>query len=195
MSETTYVGRGGEKLAFAFKAFGIDPLGALCCDLGSHIGGFVDAWIQHGAAKVYSVDTCYGTLAWKLRQDRRVVVLERTNALHVELPEPVDFISCDVGWTPQAKVLPKALSLARRGAIVLTLIKPQYEARKDEIERGRGRVRADSISPILERVRDVLAALGEPWQGPVETPFLGGKGKNPEFFACIGPIGLGDRSG
>lgn len=124
----SYVSRGGEKLAAALDHFGIDVSGLVCADLGSHVGGFVDCLLQRGAAKVYSVDTCYGTLAWKLRRDPRVVVLERSNAMHVSLPEPVDLVTVDVGWTRQAKVLPNVVNLLRPGGNVLTLIKPQYEA-------------------------------------------------------------------
>ncbi|MHC4870979.1 MAG: SAM-dependent methyltransferase [Planctomycetota bacterium] len=187
--ETVYVGRGGDKLAFALNEFGINPQGKICCDLGSHIGGFVDCWLKAGAEKVYSVDTCYGTLDWGLRNNEQVVVMERTNALHVELPEPVDFISCDVGWTPQKKVLPKAIELIKPGGIILSLLKPQYEAdKKTEMIRGKGRVKEDCLDAIIERIDEVLKSLGQPYQGPVRTPFLGDKGKNPEFFMMIGPI-------
>ncbi|MHC4884887.1 MAG: SAM-dependent methyltransferase [Planctomycetota bacterium] len=186
MDEKRYVGRGGDKLAFALSEFGVGADGLTCLDLGSHIGGFVDAWLQHGAQRVYSVDTCYGTLDWGLRNDERVVVMERTNALHVALPEPVDRISCDVGWTPQHKVIPHALSLLKPGGMILSLIKPQYEAdRKTEMIRGKGRVLEEALEPILERVRKVYRDLGLEFEGPIRTPFLGDKGKNPEFFACI----------
>ena len=92
-----YVGKGGLKLEFALDAFGVEPTHWTAADLGSHVGGFVDCLLQRGAAKVYSVDTSYGTLAWKLRTDPRVVVMERTNAMHVRLPEPVDLVSIDAG--------------------------------------------------------------------------------------------------
>jgi 23S rRNA (cytidine1920-2'-O)/16S rRNA (cytidine1409-2'-O)-methyltransferase len=188
-SPQPYAGRGGEKLAFALETFGVDPSGAVCADLGSHIGGFVDCWLRAGAAKVYSVDTCYGTLAWKLRQDPRVEVMERTNALHVEIPERVDFVSCDVGWTRQERILPKALSLVKPGGTVLSLLKPQYEAeKKTEILRGKGRVRPEAIPSILARVGTLLRELGIPFRGPVETPFRGDKGGNPEFFLALGPV-------
>jgi len=124
----SYVSRGGEKLAAALDHFGIDVTELVCADLGSHIGGFVDCLLQRGVAKVYSVDTSYGTLAWKLRRDPRVVVMERTNAMHVTLPEPVDLVTIDVGWTPQAKILPNVAKLLKPGGHVVTLIKPQYEA-------------------------------------------------------------------
>lgn len=181
-----YVGRGGDKLAFALETFGVAARGAVCCDLGSHVGGFVDCWLHHGAERVYAVDTCYGTLDWGLRNDCRVVVMERTNALHVELPERVDCVSCDVGWTPQAKVLPVALKLVKPGGTVLSLIKPQYEAdRRTEMVRGKGRVRDDCLDRILARTVEALRLQGVPFEGPVRTPFRGDKGGNPEFFACF----------
>lgn len=120
-----FVGRGGEKMTWGLEWAGLVPTGWVCCDLGSHVGGFVDALLQAGAEKVYAVDTCYGTFAWKLRNDPRVVLKERTNALHVEIPEKVRLATCDVGWTRQEKVLPKALSLVEPGGFVLSLVKPQ----------------------------------------------------------------------
>ena len=149
-----FVSRGGDKLAAALGHFKVDVAGRVCADLGSHVGGFVDCLLLRGAARVYAVDTCYGTLAWKLRRDSRVVVLERANAMHVSLPEPVDLVTIDVGWTPQIKILPNVERLvrvsgglpapasadrptpstARRvshgGGQVLTLIKPHYEAQR-----------------------------------------------------------------
>lgn len=187
--EIKYVGRGGDKLAFALKTFDINPSGKICCDLGSHIGGFVDCWLKHGAEKVYSVDTCYGTLDWGLRNNEKVVVMERTNALHVELPEKVDFVSCDVGWTPQKKVLPKALELVKDGGYIVSLLKPQYEAdKKTEIIRGKGKVKKEALDNIIARVKEVIDNLGLKYNGPVLTPFVGDKGKNPEYFTLIGPI-------
>ena len=137
-----YVGRGGDKLEWAINEFSVDIDGLVCCDLGSNVGGFVDCLLQHGASKVYSVDTSYGTLAWTLRNDEKVIVMERTNALHVELPEPVDLITCDVGWTRQEKVLPKALTLLKPTGKILSLLKPQYEAskgRNGERAQGQGK--------------------------------------------------------
>ncbi|MBN2712661.1 MAG: TlyA family rRNA (cytidine-2'-O)-methyltransferase [Planctomycetes bacterium] len=184
----SYVGRGGEKMEWGLKNFGLDVTGLTCCDLGSHVGGFVDGLLQAGAAKVYSVDTCYGTLAWNLRNDERVVVMERTNALHVELPELVDFISCDVGWTKQEKVLPKARSLIKPGGMIMSLLKPQYEADKKDILRGTGRVNEEALDEILVNVKETASQFGVPMRGPDLTPFLGGKGKNPEYFFLLGPF-------
>ena len=183
-----YVGRGGEKMAWGLQWAGLEPEGWVCCDLGSHIGGFVDALLQAGAAKVYAVDTCYGTFAWTLRNDPRVVLKERTNALHVEVLEKVNLVTCDVGWTKQAKVLPKALELVADGGYVLSLLKPQYEAGKDEMEKGRGRVKDSALDRITREVRALAESFGYPVAGPALTPFLGGKGKNPEYFTLLGPV-------
>ena len=180
-----YVGRGGEKMAWAIEHFGLDVAGRVCCDLGSHIGGFVDALLQAGARRVYSVDTCYGTLAWTLRNDERVKVMERTNALHVELPEQVDLVTSDVGWTRQEKVLPHAVSLVRPGGQLLSLLKPQYEARKDEIIPGAGRVKEEALSRIADTVLATARSLSQEVTGPDLTPFAGGKGKNPEYFLLL----------
>ena len=182
----TYVGRGGEKLDWALNEFSVTPKGLVCCDLGSNVGGFVDCLLQHGATKVYSVDTSYGTLAWTLRNDQRVIVMERTNALHVELPEKVDLVTCDVGWTRQEKVIPKAVSLLNPQGKILSLLKPQYEARREEMEKGRkGKVKEESLKNILERVCNTARDTGLEFSPPSRAPFLGGKGKNPEFYFLL----------
>lgn len=183
-----YVGRGGDKLAWALDTFGVDPAGKVCCDLGSNVGGFVDCLLQRGAVKVYSVDTSYGTLAWNLRNDPRVVVMERTNALHVQLPEPVEIVTCDVGWTKQERVLPHARTLLAPGGLIVSLLKPQYEAHKDEILRGKGLVKEEALTRIVADVRATAEAQGVPVRGPERAPFLGGKGKNPEYYLCLGPF-------
>ncbi len=182
-----YVGRGGEKLAWALDHFEVDVAGRVCCDLGSHVGGFVDALLQAGAARVYAVDTSYGTLAWTLRNDPRVEVRERTNALHVTLPETVDLVTSDVGWTRQEKVLPRATGLLQPGGSVLSLVKPQYEAKRAELVAGEGRVREEALDRILAGVSQAAAAQGLPVRGPARTPFVGGKGRNPEYFLLLGP--------
>jgi len=177
-----YVTRGGEKLEFALREFGVDAAGKVAADLGSHAGGFVDCLLQHGAGRVYSVDTSYGTLAWTLRQDERVVVMERTNALHVELPEKVDLVTIDVGWTKQQLILPHALGLAKSGGGVLSLLKPQYEAENDEVERGV--VGPETARAVAERVVEQLGAQGIRVARWVESPVRGGKG-NCEFFLKV----------
>src|SRR3954464_2055528 len=106
MSE--FVSRAGQKLEHALVKFSIDVTGWICADLGCNVGGFVDCLLQRGAAKVYAIDTGYGALDWKLRKDPRVVTMERTNAMHVSLPEQVDLVTIDVAWTRQNKILPSA---------------------------------------------------------------------------------------
>ena len=131
---------------------------------------------------MYSVDTGYGLLAWKLRKDARVVLLERTNAMHVELPEPVDLVTMDVGWTPQSMVLPRVAGLLARGGMVLTLVKPHYEAERRLLVRG---VLPDEAFDGV--VRDVLrriAALGWRILDTMESP-LRGHGGNREMFAML----------
>jgi len=178
-NEGKYVTRSGLKLERALTVFGIDATGRLCADLGSHQGGFVDCLLQHGAAKVYSVDTSYGTLAWKLRKDPRVVVLERTNAMHVVLPEAVDLVTIDVGWTCQRHVLPAARRLLKPHGRIITLVKPQYEAAEDE--RAAGVVHEEHLEPVLGRVRLDAAGAGLEILAETRSPIKGGGG-NVEFL-------------
>ena len=177
-----YVGRGGLKLAFALDAFAIEPQGWIAADLGSHIGGFVDCLLQRGAAKVYSVDTSYGTLAWKLRTDAHVVVMERTNAMHVRLPEPVDIVTVDAGWTRQRAILRHALSLLKPGRVAVSLLKSQYEAEPRLVRRGT--LDPKHVRPVVARVIDELLADHLPVAAAAESPIRGGKG-NVEFFLLL----------
>src|SRR5213083_1812131 len=124
----SFVSRAGQKLEHALVHFQIDVAGKICADLGSNAGGFVDCLLQRGAAKVYAIDTGYGALEWKLRKDPRVVVMERTNAMHAELPEKVDLVTIDVAWTKQKHILPAARKMIDDDGIAISLIKPQYEA-------------------------------------------------------------------
>lgn len=182
--ENKYVTRSGLKLEHALDIFGIDVTGRTCADMGSHQGGFVDCLLQRGAAKVYSIDTSYGTLAWKLRKDPRVVVMERTNAMHAQLPEPVDLVTIDVGWTPQRHVLPAAARLLGPGGKIISLVKPQYEAA--EAERENGVVPEDSLEPVLARVRMAIPETGLEVAGETRSPLKGGGG-NAEFLFLLAP--------
>ena len=119
-----FVSRAGQKLDHALGAFALDVSGFICADFGSNTGGFVDCLLQRGAAKVYAIDTGYGVLDWKLRKDPRVVVMERTNAMHVELPEPVRLVTIDVAWTKQRIILPAAKRVLDRDGWIVTLLKP-----------------------------------------------------------------------
>ncbi len=178
----SYVSRGGDKLAAALTHFKLDVVGLVCADLGSHVGGFVDCLLRNGAAKVYSVDTSYGTLAWTLRKDDRVVVLERTNAMHVTLPEPVDLVTIDVGWTRQAKILPAAARIIKPEGRVVTLLKPHYESAKESLIDG---VLPDErITGVVESVKTAIQRDGWSIEAEIESP-LRGHGGNREFLLML----------
>jgi 23S rRNA (cytidine1920-2'-O)/16S rRNA (cytidine1409-2'-O)-methyltransferase len=177
-----FVSRAGHKIEGALQHLHIVPAGWICADLGSNVGGFVDCLLQHGAAKVYAVDTSYGTLAWKLRKDSRVVVIERTNAMHVVLPEPVDLVTIDVGWTRQHHILPAAARLIRPAGKVLTLVKPHYEAPKDLL-RG-GILPPEHLETVVEQVGRQVAAAGWTLVGECPSP-LPGAGGNHEVWLLL----------
>jgi len=178
----SYVSRGGVKLAAALDAFQFDVRDLRCADLGSHVGGFVDCLLRRGAAKVFAVDTAYGTLAWKLRRDPCVVVLERTNALHVALPEPVDLLTIDLGWTPQRLILPRAATLLHLAGHVITLIKPQYEAQSELCEGGV--VPPTAVMRVVETTLAGIRSLGWEVLKTTESP-IHGHGGNIEWFALL----------
>ncbi len=178
-----FVSRAGEKLQFALESFKLPLNGLICTDFGSSTGGFVDAILKAGAKKVYAVEVGYGTLDWKLRNDPRVAVLERANAMYVSLPEKVDFISVDVGWTKQEKILPNVLKNLKEGGTVVSLIKPHYEAppaylRSGKLEEGR-------LDEVLEKVKKDIKMAGGELKNWLESPIVGEKGKNREFLALI----------
>jgi 23S rRNA (cytidine1920-2'-O)/16S rRNA (cytidine1409-2'-O)-methyltransferase len=181
-----FVSRAGFKLAHALDAFQIDPTTAVCVDLGSHVGGFVDCLLQRGAQRVYSVDTSYGTLDWRLRKDDRVVVMERTNAMRVTIPEPVDLVTIDVGWTPLHLVVPGACAMLNPGGAMVALIKPHYEAEKGL---RKGVLPEERLQPVIDSVLARLGALGAPCENLVESPILG-TGGNKEFLALLRPLPL-----
>jgi len=193
----TFVSRGGLKLSHALAEFAVNPAGRRCADLGCSTGGFTDCLLQAGAAHVTSVDTAYGEFAWKLRNDPRVTLLERTNALHAP-PPPPDFRPTlgviDLGWTPQRLCLPVARSwLAAAGdASIITLIKPHYELERAERSRlHRGVLPHDEARRITDRVVDALPEWGLELLGLTESPITGGKDKkdgNTEWLAHLRPL-------
>jgi 23S rRNA (cytidine1920-2'-O)/16S rRNA (cytidine1409-2'-O)-methyltransferase len=179
-----WVSRGGVKLAHALAHFGWDVTGAVALDVGSSTGGFTDVLLHAGAAKVFAIDVGTNQLAWKLRQDPRVVVHEQTNARYLTdeiVTEPVDMIVCDASFIGLAKVLDKAIGFARPGGRLIALVKPQFEAERSEI--GKGGVVRDSA--VHERVCAAAAAwLGSRgWtvEGLVQSPITGPEG-NVEFL-------------
>ncbi|WP_372366984.1 SAM-dependent methyltransferase [Candidatus Uabimicrobium sp. HlEnr_7] len=151
-----YVGKGGLKLQFALEHFCCDVFDKTVADLGSHKGGFVDCLLHHKAKKVYSVDTCYGLLDWKLRNDSRVEVFERKNALYWLSPQKLDIITIDVGWTKQALILPAALRNLNDGGIILSLLKPQYECEKKQLSKGV--LAEEKIQDIINNVSVEIAS-------------------------------------
>lgn len=183
MQEKKFVGRAEEKLEFALNQFSIDVNNKICADFGSSIGGFVDCLLQYGAKKVYSVETGYGVLDWRLRNDPRVVVMERTNAMHVLLPEKVDLITIDVSWTKQKNIIPNALNNLKDQGQIICLIKPHYEAEKKYLHRGK--LEEKMVGPIVEKIVEEIAAFGLNIKGLVESPILGDKGGNKEFLVYL----------
>ncbi|MFV0921824.1 TlyA family RNA methyltransferase [Sphingomonas parapaucimobilis] len=181
-----WVSRGGIKLAHGLEHFGWDVTDAVAIDVGSSTGGFTDVLLQKGAAKVYAVDSGTNQLAWSLRQDPRVIVHEQTSArilTEVHIPEPVDIIVCDASFIGLAKVLERPLSFAKPGARLLALIKPQFEAGREEVGKG-GVVRDPAVH---QRVCDQVVAwlTDSGWQvaGVTQSPITGPEG-NIEFLVA-----------
>lgn len=179
-----WVSRGGLKLAHAIEAFGIDVAGKIAIDVGASTGGFTDVLLTKGAAKVYAVDVGHGQLAWKLRNDPRVIVLEKTNARHLsaaEIPEAPDIVVCDASFIGLETVLPAALALAKPGAVVVALIKPQFEVGKDRVGKG-GVVREPELhAEVRARIAQWLPRIGWTVFGEDESPIQGPEG-NREFL-------------
>lgn len=179
-----WVSRGGIKLAHGLAFFGWDVTGAVAIDVGSSTGGFTDVLLANGAARIYAVDSGTNQLAWKLRQDDRVIVHERTNARHLtadHVPEPIDIIVCDASFIALAKVLETPLGFARPGARLVALIKPQFEAGRGEIGKG-GVVRDPAIhARVCAEVRAWLEGQGWRVAGVTPSPITGPEG-NVEFL-------------
>lgn len=184
-----WVSRGGVKLAHGLAHFGLDPRGRIGLDVGASTGGFTDVLLTWGAEKVYAVDVGHGQLAWKLRSDPRVVVLEKTNARHLTIetiPEPISALVCDASFIGLQTVLPAGLALCAPGAFAVALIKPQFEAGADKVGKG-GVVRDPEVhADICHRISDWFTALPG-WQvlGITPSPIKGPEG-NVEFL--IGAI-------
>lgn len=178
----SYVSRAGAKLKYAIDQLGLDLSGAVAADFGCGTGGFTDCLLQEGAARVYAVDTGYGALAWKLRKDERVIVMERTNAMHVALPEPVCMVTIDVAWTAQRHILPNALRQLKPDGAILSLFKPQYEAPRRLVRRGR--VPMADFDAVLADATAELQEAGIKAHEVVRLPH-DRRRKNPEAFLYV----------
>jgi 23S rRNA (cytidine1920-2'-O)/16S rRNA (cytidine1409-2'-O)-methyltransferase len=190
--EHPWVSRGGIKLADALDHLGWDVAGLTALDVGSSTGGFTDVLLQRGAAKVFAVDVGTNQLAWKLRQDPRVVVHEQTNARYLTdavVTEPVDLITCDASFIPLAKVLDRALEFARPGGRLVALVKPQFEAARGEIGKN-GVVRDPAVRErVCAAAADWLRSRGWSVEALIESPITGPEGNVEFLLAARRPSG------
>ena len=187
-----FVSRGGYKLDKALKVFPVDPAGMICIDCGASTGGFTDVLLQHGAKKVYAVDVGYGQLAWKLRSDERVVNLERTNLRYVteeQIPEKLDLAVMDVSFISIRLVLPAVKALLKENADIICLIKPQFEAGREEVGK-KGVVRDEKVHEnVVRGILDFAPEIGLTVMGLDFSPIKGPEG-NIEYIChmknCLG---------
>ena len=182
-----FVSRGGHKLAAAMEAFALPVQDAVCADVGASTGGFTDCLLQNGAAKVYAIDVGHGILAWSLRNDPRVVVMEKTNARHVEkLDEPVSLVVMDASFISLKILLPVVRDWFDGNGDVVALIKPQFEAGRKEVSKGKGVIRDPEIHRrVVREILDFTQAEGYGVKGLAKSPVLGPKG-NVEFLVWLG---------
>ncbi len=187
MASNQFVSRGGEKLQAAIAQWGpsfqLSIVNLVVLDVGCSTGGFVDCLLQNGASKVYAVDTAYGELAWKLRNDPRVVVMERTNILHLQtLPEQVDLVTIDAGWTRLELILPIIRNFLKPDGVIIALLKPHYEANKKDLIKGV--LPEDIAEKVKNEVVKKISDLGFKIKDEMASPILGGAG-NKEYLLKI----------
>ncbi len=191
-----FVSRGGYKLEHALEHFQIQPAGWTAIDLGASTGGFTDCLLQHGTSRVFAVDVGHGQLAWKLRQDPRVITMERTNARELTpamFPcpfAPADLVVADCSFISLRKILPPAVALLRPSGRIIALVKPQFEAGKAEADKGAGVIRDPAIHErVLKELKTFVLGLGTmDWRGVTESPILGPAG-NKEFLTLLEKVG------
>jgi 23S rRNA (cytidine1920-2'-O)/16S rRNA (cytidine1409-2'-O)-methyltransferase len=180
-----FVSRGGDKLDGALEALGVDVLGATCADIGASTGGFTDCLLQRGARRVFAIDVGHGQLADKLRRDPRVVVLERTNARYLEratLGDAVDVVVVDASFIGLEKLLPGILAVLRDGGTLVALVKPQFEAGRDEAARSRGVIRDPNVrNAAIAKARDAIVTAGFEVLGEIDSSLKGPKGNQEHF--------------
>lgn len=181
-----FVGRGGLKLEGALDHFGIDPTGMIALDIGASTGGFTDCLLQRGAAKVYAIDVGHGQLAWRIRNDPRVLVRENLNARYLapsDIPDPIDLCVIDVSFISLTLILPKAFDLVTPTGVILALIKPQFELEKRDV--GRGGIVTDPAlhEKVKSKIEQFVTSQGHVVVGIAPSPITGMDG-NQEFFIC-----------
>jgi len=187
-----FVSRGGHKLEHALEHFKIEVAGIIAIDLGASTGGFTDCLLQRGTAKIFAVDVGQGQLAWKLRREKRVVVMEKTNARYLKLEQmpktfsPADLAVIDCSFISLKKILPTAIALLKTDGKIVALVKPQFEAGKTEVDKGRGVITDPAIHErVLKELEEFVAAKNNlAWRGVTESPLLGPAG-NKEFLVLI----------
>ena len=194
--ERRFVSRAGDKIDHALETFEVDVEGLRCADFGCNVGGFTDCMLSRGAASVIAIDTGRGALAWKLRQDPRVEVRERANALHADPPEGgVDLVTIDLAWTPQRLAIPAALEWLAPGGRIISLVKPHYELKSEEKDLlQQGFLPQEHAPVILERVLGDMPHLGAEVLESTTSPLVGGKTArrrgvpgNLEYLALLQP--------
>lgn len=182
-----YVSRGGYKLKGGIDTFSIDPSGMTCVDVGASSGGFTDCLLQHGAAKIYAVDVAYGMLDWKLRQDPKVVVIERFNARNIskkQIPEPIDLAVIDAAFISLTKLIPPLIPLFRKHITIICLIKPQFELPRELIPKGGVVKNAKHHQQAVKKIQAFAESLNLQAGRVESSPILGPKG-NKEFLLHI----------
>ncbi|MFZ3064465.1 MAG: TlyA family RNA methyltransferase [Nitrospirota bacterium] len=186
--ELKYVGRGGIKLEKAISEFKIDVKDKICIDIGASTGGFTDCLLQSGAKKVYAIDVGYGILVWKLRNDPRVINIEKTNIRYLDkslIKEKANIITIDVSFISLTMIISAALDLLKPQGIIIALIKPQFELKRGDVGKG-GIVKDEAMHmEAVDKIKDFAITLGLEIKGVIKSPILGQKG-NREFFICLG---------
>lgn len=170
------VSRAYEKLKFALEKFKIDLNEKVCADFGSSTGGFVQAILEKNPKKIYSIETSKNRLHFNLKEDKRVIVLDKTNAIHISLPEKMDFISIDVGWTSQEKILPNAVKNLKSDGKIISLIKPHYEIGENISDKSQKELKK-ILEEIKNKIKDIVKILEI-----IESPLVGKKAGNKEFL-------------
>jgi 23S rRNA (cytidine1920-2'-O)/16S rRNA (cytidine1409-2'-O)-methyltransferase len=182
MDQHKFVSRGGFKLQAALDQFNIDVTGLTVLDVGSSTGGFTDCLLQNGAKLVYALDTAYGELSWKLRNDSRVIVMERTNILYVKsLLKQFDLITIDAGWTKLELVLPVVKNFLKKNGLIIALLKPHYQ---EPEKTKKGVIHKEDLEDIIKITQNKIKAQGFKINEMIESP-IQGKGGNTEYLLLL----------